>query len=294
MPIFDALVDSKIKLVLVRHEQGATHMADGYARSTGRAGRGAGDFGAGRHQHGHRAADRADGLGADDRAHRPDHHPDAGQGRLPGGGRHRHHLPGGQAQLPGQERQRHPAGDEGGVLHRHHRAAGAGAHRSAQGRHQRQVHGPLRRLGEPARLPRARAGAPGGSQADGGPAGQGQAAGALRRPRLGHLQRGQGHLPARREAAGAGGQHPAGQGRGRRGQAAAPRHAGHARHRLRQQGGHLLRPHHGHRRALGRPHHRQAVGVLPRRDQDPHRHRPGRVQQDRAARTSAWRATPAW
>ncbi|MFN7952942.1 MAG: biosynthetic-type acetolactate synthase large subunit [bacterium] len=38
MPIFDALVDSKIKLILVRHEQGATHMADGYARSTGRPG----------------------------------------------------------------------------------------------------------------------------------------------------------------------------------------------------------------------------------------------------------------
>jgi acetolactate synthase-1/2/3 large subunit len=38
MPMFDALVDSKIKLVLVRHEQGATHMADGYARSTGRVG----------------------------------------------------------------------------------------------------------------------------------------------------------------------------------------------------------------------------------------------------------------
>ena len=38
MPIFDALVDSKIKLVLVRHEQGATHMADGYARATGRPG----------------------------------------------------------------------------------------------------------------------------------------------------------------------------------------------------------------------------------------------------------------
>ncbi len=38
MPIFDALVDSKIKLVLVRHEQGATHMADGLARSTGRVG----------------------------------------------------------------------------------------------------------------------------------------------------------------------------------------------------------------------------------------------------------------
>jgi hypothetical protein len=38
MPIFDALVDSKIQLVLTRHEQGATHMADGYARSTGRPG----------------------------------------------------------------------------------------------------------------------------------------------------------------------------------------------------------------------------------------------------------------
>ncbi len=38
MPIFDALVDSKIKFVLVRHEQGATHMADGYARATGRPG----------------------------------------------------------------------------------------------------------------------------------------------------------------------------------------------------------------------------------------------------------------
>jgi acetolactate synthase-1/2/3 large subunit len=38
MPIFDALIDSRIKLVLVRHEQGATHMADGYARSTGKVG----------------------------------------------------------------------------------------------------------------------------------------------------------------------------------------------------------------------------------------------------------------
>jgi acetolactate synthase-1/2/3 large subunit len=38
IPIFDALVDSSIKLVLVRHEQGAVHMADGYARATGRPG----------------------------------------------------------------------------------------------------------------------------------------------------------------------------------------------------------------------------------------------------------------
>jgi acetolactate synthase-1/2/3 large subunit len=38
IPIFDALVttDTKINFVLTRHEQGATHMADGYARATGK------------------------------------------------------------------------------------------------------------------------------------------------------------------------------------------------------------------------------------------------------------------
>ncbi|MBI9104387.1 MAG: biosynthetic-type acetolactate synthase large subunit [Spirochaetales bacterium] len=38
IPIFDALVDSSIKLVLTRHEQGAVHMADGYARASGKPG----------------------------------------------------------------------------------------------------------------------------------------------------------------------------------------------------------------------------------------------------------------
>ncbi len=38
IPLFDALitVPNNIKFVLVRHEQGAAHMADGYARATGR------------------------------------------------------------------------------------------------------------------------------------------------------------------------------------------------------------------------------------------------------------------
>jgi acetolactate synthase-1/2/3 large subunit len=36
IPMFDALVDSPVKLVLTRHEQGAAHMADGYARATGK------------------------------------------------------------------------------------------------------------------------------------------------------------------------------------------------------------------------------------------------------------------
>ncbi len=38
IPIYDALYDSKIKNILVRHEQGAAHAADGYARSTGKTG----------------------------------------------------------------------------------------------------------------------------------------------------------------------------------------------------------------------------------------------------------------
>lgn len=40
IPIFDAIVttNTKIKLILTRHEQGATHMADGYARVSGKPG----------------------------------------------------------------------------------------------------------------------------------------------------------------------------------------------------------------------------------------------------------------
>jgi acetolactate synthase-1/2/3 large subunit len=38
IPIFDAILDSDIKLVLSRHEQGAAHAADGYARVTGKVG----------------------------------------------------------------------------------------------------------------------------------------------------------------------------------------------------------------------------------------------------------------
>ncbi len=38
LPIYDDLIDSSIHHVLVRHEQCAAHMADGYARATGRPG----------------------------------------------------------------------------------------------------------------------------------------------------------------------------------------------------------------------------------------------------------------
>ena len=38
LPAYDALVDYPVRHVLVRHEQGAAHMADGYARASGRVG----------------------------------------------------------------------------------------------------------------------------------------------------------------------------------------------------------------------------------------------------------------
>ena len=38
LPAYDALLDYPIRHVLVRHEQGAAHMADGFARASGRVG----------------------------------------------------------------------------------------------------------------------------------------------------------------------------------------------------------------------------------------------------------------
>ena len=38
LPVFDVLYDAPIKFILVRHEQGAAHAADGYARVTGKPG----------------------------------------------------------------------------------------------------------------------------------------------------------------------------------------------------------------------------------------------------------------
>lgn len=38
LPVYDPIIDSSIRHVLVRHEQGAGHMAEGYAHATGRPG----------------------------------------------------------------------------------------------------------------------------------------------------------------------------------------------------------------------------------------------------------------
>ncbi|MCK4436403.1 biosynthetic-type acetolactate synthase large subunit [bacterium] len=38
LPVFDVLYDAPLRFILTRHEQGAAHMADGYARATGKVG----------------------------------------------------------------------------------------------------------------------------------------------------------------------------------------------------------------------------------------------------------------
>src|ERR1700734_4269369 len=38
LPVYDPVLDSSIRHILVRHEQGAGHMAEGYALATGKPG----------------------------------------------------------------------------------------------------------------------------------------------------------------------------------------------------------------------------------------------------------------
>ena len=120
--------------MLVRHEQGGAHAADGYARVTGRVGVCMGTSGPGRDEPRHRHRDgaarlRADGRDHRQRARRPDR-----QGRLPGDRHQRHHAADDQAQLPGPRRRRPAAGRRRGVPHRPDRPAGPGPHRHHQGR----------------------------------------------------------------------------------------------------------------------------------------------------------------
>ena len=68
------------------------------------------------------------------------------------------------------------------------------------------------------------------------------------------------------------------------GQSAMARHARHARHARSQHGDARLRRDDLHRRALRRPHHRPARRLLAGLEEDPHRHRPVLDQQERQGR----------
>ncbi len=125
-PLYDVLGDyPELRHVLVRHEQGGAHAADGYARVTGRVGVCMGTSGPG-------ATNLVTGIGTalldsvpmvaitgnvPGRADR--------QGRVPGDRHQRHHAADDQAQLPGPRRRRPAAGHRRGVPHRPDRAARA-------------------------------------------------------------------------------------------------------------------------------------------------------------------------
>ena len=146
LPAYDAMLDYPIRHVLVRHEQGATHMADGYARASGKVGVAIATSGPGRDQHGHRHRHRDDGLVADRLHHRPGRQQADRQRRLPGNRHHRRHAADHQAQLPGHARARTRAGASarrstspragrpGPGAHRHHQGRAAGVVRVRLGR----------------------------------------------------------------------------------------------------------------------------------------------------------------
>ena len=119
-------------------------------------------------------------------------------------------------------------------------------------------------------------------------------AGSVRGAGRGDLRCGQVGRHARREAPRSHGEHIAREGRCGRDPPPPPRHARNARNSLREQGSRRLRSDHVDRSALGRSRHREGRCFLPRRGQDPRRHRSSGVQQDRSAPTSASRETRGW
>ena len=134
--IYDELFkQDKVKHVLVRHEQGAVHAADGYSRSSHKIGVALVTSGPGRHQRGHRHRHRVHGLDPDGRPHRPGADARDRPGRVPGMRHGRHHAALRQAQLPGQGRQGPRGHDQEGVLPRRDRPARPGAGRHPEGRH---------------------------------------------------------------------------------------------------------------------------------------------------------------
>ena len=166
MPFYDELMSSTaIRHILVRHEQGAGHAAEGYASSTGKLGVVHRHLRPRRDQPGHRDRRRAHGLGAAAGDHRSGVLHLDGHRRVPGG-RHRRHLDADhQALVPRDEARGRAGHDRRGRTTSPPPAARARAGGCHQGRaaEQRTVH--LAAQARPARLP---AGDQGARQADPG------------------------------------------------------------------------------------------------------------------------------
>ena len=159
IPVYDALYDYRDRLrhILVRHEQGAVHAAQGYARVSGRVGVCLVTSGPGRHEHRDGAGRRADGLHAAGARHRTSRLRAAGHRRLSGDQFRRHHAGRHQVELPGQAHRRHSRGHRQGLLHRPLGPSGPRRGRHHQGRTMRDGPVPLRKDHlDPQLRPRAR------------------------------------------------------------------------------------------------------------------------------------------
>ena len=133
LPTYDALLDSKIRHVLVRHEQGAAHMAEGYARVSGRPGVVMVTSGPG-------ATNTVTGIADAYMDSTPMVvisgqvlHYDDWQRRFPGGRFRRHYAPCTKHNYLVKDIKRPRPHHQGGLLYRGHRPPGSGAGRRAQG-----------------------------------------------------------------------------------------------------------------------------------------------------------------
>ena len=98
LPTYDALArGTSIRHVLARHEQGAGHMAEGFARASGRVGVALRDLRPGRDEPRDADRRRLDGLDAARLRHRPGALEPDRHRRVPGVRHHRHHDPDRQA-----------------------------------------------------------------------------------------------------------------------------------------------------------------------------------------------------
>ena len=99
LPVYDPLIDSSIRHILVRHEQGAGHMASGYAHTTGRPGVAMVTSGPAATNIVTPLVRRVPGLDPDRRDHRPGRVHGDRHRRVPGGRHRRHHDADHEAQL---------------------------------------------------------------------------------------------------------------------------------------------------------------------------------------------------
>ena len=281
LPTYDAIArGTTVRHVLARHEQGAGHMAEGYARASGRTGVAIATSGPGRDQPRHGDCRRLDGLDAARLRHRAGPRRADRQRRLPGDRHHRHHPADRQALLARAGRRGAAAGDEGRVPRRLDRPLRPRARRRDEGRAGGRDRLPLPRRARSRRLASADQGAsaPGARRGCGDP--RGEAADLLRRRRRPERRRDPRAARARRAPAGAGRRDADGEERAARQPSAELRLARHARLEVRELGVEQVRPDHRRGLALRRPRHRQGVRIRTGREGDPFRHRRRRGGED--------------